>query len=175
MRRSWAVMGHLGAVFGPCGAILSWSSWERLVTVLETILTALEAILNHVSRLGGHLGPSWNRLGALLRASWAVLGASWGHVSRLGGHLGPSWANLRAILAVLEAILDHLGAIWSRKNLADHLWAILGGLSGWPAGRAEAPGGVLLEKEPKPRAVGFSTPGTPVASQQGAADDGKRA
>ena len=43
-------------------------------------------------------------------------------------------------------------------------------LYGWPAGRAEAPGGVLLEKEPKPNPKKFSTPGTPAMNRQGAAD-----
>ena len=38
------------------------------------------------------------------------------------------------------------------------------------AGWAEAPAGVLLEEEPKPKPKGFSTPGTPVMNQQGAAD-----
>ena len=41
---------------------------------------------------------------------------------------------------------------------------------GWPAGRAEAPGGVLLEKEPKPNPKKSSTPGTPAMNRQGAAD-----
>ena len=112
------------------------------------------------------LGSSW----AVLETSWANLEVSWALLGRLGGHVGTSWANLRTILAVLGTILSHLEAVWSRKNLGDHFWAILGGLSGWPAGRAEAPGGVLLEKEPKPKPKGFSTPGTPVMNQQGAAD-----
>ena len=63
-----------------------------------------------------------------------------------------------------------LGRLTGRGGAGNWGWAVLEDLSGWPAGRAEAPGGVLLEKEPKPKAKGFSTPGTPVINQQGAAD-----
>ena len=38
---------------------------------------------------------------------------------------------------------------------------------GSPAGRAGAPGGVLLEKQLKPKPRGFSTPGTALASNRG--------
>ena len=98
-----------------------------------------------------HLGLSWRHLGAIfavLEAILAVLEASW----------RPSWA----IWAVLKAILRRLGRTFGR---------IVGlpGPSGWSAGSADAPGGVLLEKNPN-QAVGSSTPGPPVINQQGAAD-----
>ena len=115
--------------------------------------------------LGALLETSWKPLGpfwavveafwAVFETSWANLEVSWTLLGRLGSRLGPSWA---AIWAVLEAILAVLEASWRPS------WAILGRLerknpwqppledpSGWPAGRAGAPGGVLLEKEPKPK------------------------
>ena len=100
---------------------------------------------------------------AVLGVYWAVLEASWGHLSRLGGHLG-------RLGSILEAILGHLGAMSARKTFGNHLWESLEDPPGTPAGRAEAPGGVLWEKEPKPNRKKSSTPGTPVMNQQGAAD-----
>ena len=79
-----------------------------------------------------------------------------GHLGRLGGHLG-------RLGGILEAMLGHLGAVLGRKLGS-------GSFYGWPAGRAEAPGGVLLGKETKQKPRGSSTPGTPVINQQGAAD-----
>ena len=79
----------------------------------------------------------------------AVLEASW----------RPSWA----ILAVLEAISSHLGGFFPVVD-------VVSGPYGWPAGRAGAHWGSSFGKEPKPKPRGFSTPGTPVMNQQGAAD-----
>ena len=86
------------------------------------------------------------------------MGGLGGILDPLGPSWRPSWTilgELGAILAVLEAILKPSweGTRMTRAN------------SGWPARCAEAPGGVLKEAKLK-----FSTPGTPVASQQGAAD-----
>ena len=57
------ILSHLGFMLGRLGGILeasrallgeSWTTWKRLGTVFE-------AILGHLSRLGGPLGPSWTR------------------------------------------------------------------------------------------------------------------
>ena len=103
-------------------------------------------ILASSSPPGGPLGGFLGRLGSFWGASWAVL-----------GRLGLSWA-------VLEAVLDHLGRTWrpswtileailgQRGHLGGHLaqsWLIFFrncAPFGWPAGRAEAHWGVLLEK-----------------------------
>ena len=66
-------------------------------------------------------------------------------------------------MAVLEAISSSLGEFVPVVDLVC-------GPFGWPAGRAETHWRVLLGKEPKPKPRGFSTPGTPVINQQGAAD-----
>ena len=71
------------------------------------------------------------------------------HLGHLGGHLEQSW-RICFRIERLEALTD---AFW-----------------GTPAGRAEAHWRVLLGKEPKPKPIGSSTPGTPVINQQGAAD-----
>ena len=105
-----------------------------------------------MGRLGGHLGPSWADLEAIL-----------GH---LGGHVGPTWPSWMPSWAVLE---EGLG-IGRRSVRLTGPMGIDRNIYGWPAGRAEADWGVLLEKEPKPKPRGFSTPGTPVMNQQGAAD-----
>ena len=66
-------------------------------------------------------------------------------------------------MAVLEASWRPSWSVLGRK---------LGNGSpfGWPAGRAEAPGGVLLEKNQHPNRKKSSAPGTPAMNQQGAAD-----
>ena len=100
---------------------------------------------------------------AVLEASWANLEVSWTLLGRLGGRLGPSCADLEAILAVLEAILGRLA--WEDRRPVD-----LTGPYSVSAGWAEADWGVLLEKEPKQKPETSSTPCTPVARPQGAAD-----
>ena len=107
----------------------------------------------------GRVGPSWRLLGQ----TWRYLGLSWAVLDHLGRTWRPSWT-------ILEAISSRRG------HLGGHLepsWRICWGpwqSSRDPAGRAEAPGGVLLEKEPKPKPRGFSTPGTPAMNRQGTAD-----
>ena len=74
----------------------------------------------------GHLGPSWVHLGATLvdfETILAVLEASWRQ----------SWATL----AVLEAIMGHmghLGAVWGRKTVCNHLLRVAGGTCRSPRG-----------------------------------------
>ena len=171
---------HLGGLLGDLGAILgvSWTVLgRRKVDKAQKPKTVDNLKKINVFGLFGPsrrtswrpLGPSWRPLGGVWGHLEASLGRLGGFLGELGGHLGPSWANLEAILAVLEVILGHLGAIWSRNDLWSHLWASL------PGGRRHEPKPQGFFLRTKNKAVGSSTPGTPVASQQGAADDGKRA
>ena len=130
----------------------SWRLLGRTWRYLGPPLAVLEAVLDH-------LGRSW-------RPSWTILEAILGQRGHLGGHLEPSWR----IFWELGDVLGVLWVVWGREIGELRSWAVLEDPSGWPAGRAEAPGGVLLGKEPKPKAKGSSTPGTPVMNQQGAAD-----
>ena len=88
---------------------------------------------------------------------WALLRPSWAPWRRLGTVLDQSWT----MLGVKDAILEPSGAKNSTRQAA--------------GGTGRSPRGSSFGKEPKPTAKGFSTPGTPVMNQQGAADDGKRA
>ena len=106
LRAPWAVLRPSWAVLGPSRAVLeaswghlgilraSWTSWRRRGTVLE-------AILGHLSRLGGNLGRLGDILEAILavlEAIQAVLEASW----------RPSWAIL---------------AVWRRLGNETWVWA----------------------------------------------------
>ena len=89
------------------------------------------------------LGPSGRPLGGLL----GRLGPSWTLLGRFGGRLGPSRADLEAILGHLHDFLRMPRAKRPFLGFGDGFSEVYG----WPAGRAEAHWGVLLEKEPKPK------------------------
>ena len=117
-------------------------------------------------------GPPGEPLGGVLGRvglSWRLLGRPW-------RYLGLSWA-------VLEAVLDHLGRTWrpswtileailgQRGHLRGHLepsWRIFWGIGEFPGGRRDGP--KPNWKITKTKSKGSSTPGSPVISQQGAAD-----
>ena len=73
-------------------------------------------------------------------------------------------------MAVLEASWRPSWAIlepsWAGNWGIELFWESYG----WPAGRAGGPGGVFFGKRTKTKPQVSSTPGTPLASQQGAAD-----
>ena len=99
-------------------------------------------------------GPPGGPQGGLLGCLGGVLGASGAVLACLGGFFLQTWRYLGSSLAILEAIFDLLGRTWKPScPLEGHLepsWGIFPDVevpSGWPAGSAEAPGGVL-EKNP---------------------------
>ena len=125
----------------------------------------------------GLFGPSW-------RTSWRPLGPSWRLLGRTWRYLGPSWA-------VLEAVLDHLGRTWrpswtileailgQRGHLGSHLgpsWRIFFRIEVLSAsfrvagGTCRSPRGSSFGKRTKTKPPLSSTPCTPAASRQGAAD-----
>jgi len=108
----------------------------------------------------GFFGPSWRTSWGRVGVSWTVLGHPGGFLGGPGSILEPSWAvlvvasaDLRPSWTVLGGLGGHLGSLrghlgrsWSHLEQEKPLEPPLEQPFGWPAGRAEAPGGVLWEK-----------------------------
>ena len=106
-------------------------------------------------------------------ASWAVLACLGGLLGGLGGILDPLWTSSRlswtllgelgSHLALLEAILSRHRGFVADVEVVCAAFRVAGALG-------RSPMGSFFGKEPKPNRKKFSTPGTPVINQQGAAD-----
>ena len=113
MGRSWAVLGHLGAV------------WERLGELKTLIFLWFFNDFWKIDVLSkrGHFGRSW----AFLGLTWADLGSSWGDLGRSWGILGRSWGDLGVVLGHLGAVLGRLGAVLAALGpLLGRSWPLLG-------------------------------------------------
>ena len=106
------------------------SPQDRPRGLLEDLLEAFWAVLGHLETILGRLGCILGRLGNILRPSWVLLGPSWLSWK-------PSWPSWRPS--------------WGRLAREDPRPGEFTGPYSVPAGRAEAPGGVLLEKNQNQR------------------------
>ena len=88
------MLGHLGAILGPCWAHVG-PSWGHL----GPMLGRLGPSWSHVGPSWGHVGPMLGHLGAILGLCWAVLGHLGAMLGLCWAILGPAWAYVGPMLA----------------------------------------------------------------------------